>query len=165
VTKISLKFIRRTKMKKIIALALVLNATTAFAFFGDNNGGTNGAFVNNGNADVIGNATGEGEATFGMTFEGTGSTQGQLTGNGNTNGAFAGSADDVRDNGRANGWGDAASNARGNGDASGSAKFSFNFSGRAKSAGDFRGNGNLDSNNNVYGYTQPYYYQTAPVAK
>ena len=149
-------------MKKIIALALVVNATTAFAFFDEGN--TNGSFVNNGVADVIGNATGEGEGSFTMSFEGAGKTNGQLTGNGNTNGAFAGSADDVRDNGRANGWGDAASNARGNGDASGSAKFSFNFSGRAKTAGDFKGNGNLDSNNNVYGYSQPYYYQ-APVAK
>ena len=148
-------------MKKIIAMALVLNTATAFAFFDEGN--TNGSFVNNGKADVVGNATGEGEATFGMTFEGTGSTQGQLTGNGNTNGALAGSADDVRDNGRANGWGDAASNARGNGDASGSAKFSFNFSGRAKADGDFRGNGNLDSNNNVYGYSTPY-YGAAPYA-
>ena len=44
-------------MKKIIALALILNATTAFAFFNDS--ATNGAFVQNSWRDVVSNVTEE----------------------------------------------------------------------------------------------------------
>ena len=151
-------------MKKIIAIAAILATTNSFAFFGDNaNTNTNGAFANNGAADVRGNGTAEGEATFGMTFEGTGSTKGKLTGNGNTNGAASGLAsDDVDSQGRGNTYADAAANGRGEGDAAGSAKFSFNFSGRGKANGDFTGNGNMknDANGTAYGYETPYY---APV--
>ena len=73
-------------MKKIIAIAAILATTNSFAFFGDNtNTNTNGAWANNGAADVKGNATGEGEGSFSMTFEGAGKTNGKLTGNGTTN--------------------------------------------------------------------------------
>ena len=70
-------------MKKIIALALVLNATTSFAFFND--GATNGAFVNDGRGDVVGNGNAEGEATFTMAFSGKGRTAGDFKGNGYNN--------------------------------------------------------------------------------
>jgi len=149
-------------MKKIIALAIALNATTAFAFFDEGN--TNGSFVNNGGADVIGNATGEGEATFGMTFEGTGNTKGELAGNGMSNAAANARGDDAKDTATGNGVFDLANNGRGNGEAAGTAKFSMNFAARANGKGDFKGNGNVDTNNNVYGYSTPYYYN-APVAK
>jgi len=147
-------------MKKIIAIAAILASTQTFAFFDDSN--SSGSFVNNGNADVVGNATGEGEATFGMVFEGTGKTAGQLTGNGTTNGAANGLAsDNDATDGRVNGLADAAANGRGEGDAAGSAKFSFNFSGRGKAAGDFKGNGNMDNNNGFSSVSTPYYYAPA----
>ena len=67
-------------MKKIIALALVLNTATAFAFFND--GASNGAFVNDGRGGVVGNGNAEGEATFTMSFSGKGRTAGDFQGNG-----------------------------------------------------------------------------------
>ena len=70
-------------MKKIIALAVALNTTTAFAFFND--GATNGAFVNDGRGEVVGNGNAEGEATFSMTFSGKGRTAGDFKGNGYNN--------------------------------------------------------------------------------
>ena len=71
-------------MKKIIALALVLNATTAFAFFNDGQSAGNGA--GNANGEVVGNGNAEGEATFTMSFSGKGRTAGDFAGNGNTSG-------------------------------------------------------------------------------
>ena len=158
----NLKTLGEYPMKKIIAIAAILASTQSFAFFDDQN--TSSQFINNGKADVVGNGTGEGEATFGMTFEGTGSTSGKLTGNGNTNGAANGLAsDDVDTSGRANGVADAAANGRGEGNGSGSAKFSMNFAARAKGNGDFRGNGVMDNNNGFQSASTPYYY--APEAK
>ena len=144
-------------MKTIIAIAIAATLTSpAFAFFDDGN--TTGSFVNNGQADMFGDAKGEGEATFGMTFEGTGSTKGKLTSNGNTNGAANGLASDNADSGRANGIADAAANGRGEGDASGSAKFSMNFSARAKGDADFRGGSDMTTNNGFNSVSTPYYY-------
>lgn len=117
-------------MKNVIAIAAILASTQTFAFF--DQGNSAGTFVQNGKAD----ATGKGEATFGMAFEGNGST------NGNT--VFRG--DDNKDTGSATGFTDN----------SGSAKFSFNFSARAE--------GNGDMTNSVNGQTgfaseqTPYYY-------
>jgi len=71
-------------MKKIIALALVLNATTAFAFFNDGQSAGNGA--GNANGEVVGNGNAEGEATFTMSFSGKGRTAGDFAGNGATAG-------------------------------------------------------------------------------
>ena len=71
-------------MKKIIALALALNATTAFAFFNDGQSTGNGA--GNANGEVVGNGNAEGEATFTMSFSGKGRTAGDFAGNGNTSG-------------------------------------------------------------------------------
>jgi len=67
-------------MKKIIALALVLNATTAFAFF--NEGQTMGNGAGSANGEVVGNGNAEGEATFTMSFSGKGRTAGDFQGNG-----------------------------------------------------------------------------------
>ena len=72
-------------MKKIIALALVLNATTAFAFFND--GQSAGMGSGNANGEVVGNGNAEGEATFTMSFSGKGRTAGDFAGNGNTSGS------------------------------------------------------------------------------
>ena len=147
-------------MKKIIAIAAIVASTNSFAFFSDNND-AQGQFINNGNADVVGNATGEGEATFGITFEGSGTTHGLMTGNGSNNGNIVARGDDARDNGSATGFADNTANGRGEGQGSGSAKFSMTFSGRAKSAGDFKGNGNMDSNNGFNSVSTPYYYTPA----
>ena len=145
-------------MKNVIAIAIAAVLTTpAFAFFDDQN--SSGSFVNGSTADVIGNATGEGEATFGMTFEGTGSTNGQLTGNGNTNGAANGLAsDDVDSTGRVNGIADAAANGRGEGAADGTARFSMNFTARAKGNGDFVGKGDTGNHGGFNSVSTPYYY-------
>ena len=70
-------------MKKIIALALVLNATTAFAFFDNGQSAGNGA--GNANGEVVGNGNAEGEATFTMSFSGKGRTAGDFQGNGYNN--------------------------------------------------------------------------------
>ena len=71
-------------MKKIIALALVLNATTAFAFFNDGQSTGNGS--GNANGEVVGNGNAEGEANFSMSFSGRGKAKGDFAGNGNTSG-------------------------------------------------------------------------------
>lgn len=71
-------------MKKIIALALVLNATTAFAFFNDGQSAGNGS--GNANGEVVGNGNAEGEANFSMSFTARGKTKGDFAGNGNTSG-------------------------------------------------------------------------------
>ena len=71
-------------MKKIIALALVLNATTAFAFFNDGQSAGNGA--GNANGEVVGNGNAEGEANFSMSLTARGKTKGDFAGNGNTSG-------------------------------------------------------------------------------
>ena len=71
-------------MKKIIALALVLNATTAFAFFADD-AASNAAGMGQGRGDVQGNGTAEGEATFSMSFTGKGRMNADVDGNGNFN--------------------------------------------------------------------------------
>lgn len=144
-------------MKKIIAIAAILTSTQTFAFFDDQN--SSGSFVNNGNADVVGNATGEGDASFGMTFEGTGRTAGQFDGNGNTNGsANSWISDNDATSGRGDGNADMVANGRGDGNAAGSAKFSMNFTARAKSNGDFRSNGNMNNNNAFSSVSTPYYY-------
>jgi hypothetical protein len=143
-------------MKKIIAIAAILASTQTFAFFDEGN--NSGSLMSNSNADVVGNATGEGEATFGMTFEGTGSTAGNIRGNGSNNGNFVGRGDDVRDSGSATAYADNGVAGSGNGDAAGSAKFSFNFSGRAKAAGDFTGNGDFNNHGGFNSVTTPYYY-------
>jgi hypothetical protein len=71
-------------MKKIIALALVLNATTAFAFFADD-AASNAAGMGQGRADVQGNGNAEGEANFSMSFTARGKTAGDFNGNGDFN--------------------------------------------------------------------------------
>jgi hypothetical protein len=150
-------------MKTIIAIAIAATlATPAFAFFDDQN--SSGSFINNGSADMFGDAKGEGEATFGMTFEGTGSTAGNIRGNGSNNGNFVGRGDDVRDSGSATGFADNAFAGNGNGDASGSAKFSMNFSARVKGDGDFRGGSDMSGHNGFHSVATPYYYG-APVVK
>jgi hypothetical protein len=143
-------------MKKIIAIAAILASTQSFAFFDEGN--NSGSLMSNSNADVVGNATGEGEATFGMTFEGTGSTAGNIRGNGSNNGNFVGRGDDVRDSGSATAYADNGVAGSGNGDASGSAKFSFNFSARAKGNGDFTGNGDFNNHGGFNSVQTPYYY-------
>lgn len=148
-------------MKKIIALAVLLNTTTAFAFFNDA-GNTSGSFVNDGRGEVNGNATGEGEGSFSMTFEGSGETNGKVTGNGMSNGAANARGDDASDNAAGNGVADGSANGRGEGDAEGTARFSMSFTGRAKANGDFAGNGSNATNSNVSGesrdvYRPPYY--------
>jgi len=149
------------KMKKIIAIAAILVSTQSYAFFDDGN--ANGTFVNNGKADVTGNATGEGEGSFNMSFTGEGATKGKTNFVGNNNGSINGRADDSRDTGAMNGIADNAASGRGEGDASGKAQFAMSFAGRAKANGDFKGNGNLDNNNAFASQSTPYYY--APVAK
>ena len=71
-------------MKKIIALAVLLNASTAFAFF--DNGQTAGNGAGNANGEVVGNGNAEGEANFSMSFTARGKTKGDFAGNGNTSG-------------------------------------------------------------------------------
>ena len=71
-------------MKKIIALALVLNATTAFAFFDNGQSAGNGAGSANG--EVVGNGNAEGEANFSMSFTARGKTAGDFNGYGATAG-------------------------------------------------------------------------------
>jgi hypothetical protein len=145
-------------MKKIIAIAAIVASTNSFAFFDDQN--TNGSFVNNGNADMFGDATGEGEATFGMTFEGSGSTNGAL--NGNTVGrvdADGNLIDDHSTNGQSRGTGSVTGFGDGRGDAKGTAKFSMNFAARAKGNGDFRGGSDMNTNNGFASESTPYYYQ------
>jgi hypothetical protein len=150
-------------MKTIIAIAAILASTQSFAFFSDNNN-TNGSFVNNGQADMFGDATGEGEATFGMTFEGSGSTSGAL--NGNTVGrvdADGNLIDDYSTNGQSRGTGSVTGFGDGRGDAKGTARFSMNFSARAKGNGDFRGGSDMNTNNGFNSVSTPYYY--APAVK
>ena len=55
-------------MKKIFALALVLASAQASAFYDS----SNGSYMNNygSNGDMVGNGSGEGEATFSMDFSG-----------------------------------------------------------------------------------------------
>jgi hypothetical protein len=150
-------------MKTIIAIAAILVSTQTFAFFDDQN--TSGSFVNNGQADMFGDAKGEGEATFGMTFEGTGSTNGALNGNtvGRVN-ADGNLIDDHSTNGQSRGAGSVTGFGDGRGDAKGSAKFSFNFSARAKGDADFRGGSDMNTNNGFHQVTTPYYYG-APAVK
>jgi hypothetical protein len=71
-------------MKKIIALALVLNATTAFAFFADD-AASNAAGMGQGRANVQGNGNAEGEANFSMSFTGKGRMNADVDGNGDFN--------------------------------------------------------------------------------
>jgi len=71
-------------MKKIIALALALNATTAFAFF--NEGQTMGNGAGSANGEVVGNGNAEGEANFSMSFTARGKTAGDFNGYGATAG-------------------------------------------------------------------------------
>lgn len=71
-------------MKKIIALAVLLNTTTAFAFF--DNGQSAGHGAGNANSEVVGNGNAEGEANFSMSFTARGKTKGDFAGNGNTSG-------------------------------------------------------------------------------
>lgn len=133
-------------MKKLIAIAAILSSTQAFAFFDEGN--TNGAFVQNGK----GNATGKGEATFGMTFEGAGKTNGLMSGNGSNNGNTVFRGDDARDNASATGFADNNGSARGDAMGEGTAKFSFNFSARAE------GNGDMNSQTSFASENAPYYY-------
>jgi hypothetical protein len=144
-------------MKTLIATLAILASTQTFAFFDDSN--SSGSFVNNGQADAFGDAKGSGEATFGMTFEGTGSTKGNIRGNGSNNGNIVARGDDSRDNGSATGFADNAFAGNGNGDASGTAKFSMNFSARANGDADFRGGADMNSNNGFASQSTPYYYQ------
>ena len=67
-------------MKKIIAIAALIASASVSAMWGDNNN-SNGS--HNGAMDAAGNATGEGEATFSMSFTGKGKTAGDFKGNGN----------------------------------------------------------------------------------
>jgi len=69
-------------MKKIIAIAALIASAQASAFWGNGDNASNGA--HNGAMDAAGNATGEGEATFSMSFTGKGKTAGDFKGNGNT---------------------------------------------------------------------------------
>ena len=75
-------------MKKIIAIAAIIASAQASAFWDSSNGSTAGNY--NGAADMVGNGTGEGEATFSMDFTGKGRTAGDFRGNGNTAGNFSG---------------------------------------------------------------------------
>jgi len=68
-------------MKKIIAIVAIIASAQASAMWGDGNNNANGA--HNGAMDAAGNATGEGEATFSMSFTGKGKTAGDFKGNGN----------------------------------------------------------------------------------
>ena len=147
-------------MKKIIAIAAILASTQSFAFFDEGN--NSGSLMSNSNADVVGNATGEGEATFGMTFEGSGSTNGAL--NGNTVGrvdADGNIVDDYNTNGQSRGTGSVTGFGDGRGDAKGTAKFSMNFAARAKGNGDFRGGSDMNTNNGFNSVSTPYYYAPA----
>jgi len=67
-------------MKTLIAISAVLVSANAFAFF--ENGNLDGRFVQDDRGDVVGNASGEGEATFSMSFTGKGKTAGDFKGNG-----------------------------------------------------------------------------------
>ena len=78
-------------MKKIIALAAIIASAQASAFWDSwdsSNGSATGNY--NGAADMVGNGTGEGEATFSMNFTGKGRSAGDFKGNGNTAGDFSG---------------------------------------------------------------------------
>jgi len=75
-------------MKKIIAIAAIIASAQASAFWDSSNGSGTGNY--NGAADMVGNGTGEGEATFSMDFTGKGRTAGDFRGNGNTAGDFSG---------------------------------------------------------------------------
>jgi hypothetical protein len=136
-------------MKNLIAYSVIAMGTVLFtfgpahAFFDDNN--SNHAF--GGASATKGDATGEAEGTFGMTFEGNGSTSGSL--NGNTVGR---ASDDVDTSGSVTGFGD------GRADAKGGAKFSMTFSGRAKANGDFTSNNEGSMQNMFSGENTPYYY-------
>ena len=77
-------------MKKIIAIAAIIASAQASAFWGwdNSNNAPDGRY--NGKGDFIGNATGEAEATFSMTFTGKGKTRGDFKGNGDSNSNWAG---------------------------------------------------------------------------
>jgi hypothetical protein len=137
-------------MKTLIAYSTIALGTVLFtfgpahAFFDDGNGNTAGGIA----SSTTGNATGEGEGTFGMTFEGNGSTSGSL--NGNT----VGRASDASDTkGSVTGFGD------GRADAKGGAKFSMHFTGRAKADGDFKSDQEGSMQNMFSGENREYYYR------
>jgi len=72
-------------MKNLIAIATVLFASNSFAFMNDNNDVQSMASGKHfAAADTTGNATGEGEASFSMSFTGKGRTSGDFKGKGNT---------------------------------------------------------------------------------
>lgn len=80
-------------MKKFVAIAAVaslLVAAPALAFWGwdDNNGYGGGDY--NGNGDFVGDGSAEGEATFSMTFTARGRTNADFRGTGDTNGNWSG---------------------------------------------------------------------------
>ena len=135
--------------KQFMALTIIATGIIGFtfgpahAFFDDGNGNTAGGMT----SKSIGNASGEGEGTFGMTFEGSGSTSGAV--NGNTVGR---ASDDVDTSGSVTGFGD------GRGDAKGTARFSMTFSGRAKGNGDFTSNNEASMQNMFGAENRPYYY-------
>ena len=54
-------------MKKVFALALVLASAQASAFYDSNNASYTNTY--GGNGEMLGNGTGEGEATFSMDFK------------------------------------------------------------------------------------------------
>ncbi len=71
-------------MKKIIAITALLASAQVAAFWDSGNGSTTGAY--NGAGDVVGNATGEGEATFSMDITGKTRQTRNFQGNANTGG-------------------------------------------------------------------------------
>ena len=70
-------------MKRIIFVSLLTASMSASAFFGTDNLYSGGE--SNGAGKMNGNGTGEGEATFSMTFKGRGKSAGDFKGNGTTN--------------------------------------------------------------------------------
>jgi len=71
-------------MKQIIAVAAFLTSAQAFAFWDHDNGATTGAY--NGAGDMVGNATGEAEATFSMDITGKTRQTRNFQGNADTGG-------------------------------------------------------------------------------
>ena len=144
-----------------VVLAVIWGAVflvmPAHAFFADNNNhkSTGGA-----SSTMNGDATGEAEGTFGMTFEGNGSTSGALNGNtvGRAN-ADGNLIDDHRTNGQSRGNGSVTGFGDGRGDAKGGAKFSMTFSGRAKGKGNFDADGEGSVDNVFAGENRDYYYR------
>jgi len=150
-------------MKNVIAIAAILASSSTFAFFGDNNGDTNGYVGHNGNGEFVGNGTGRGEADFTMEVEAEGKTYGSFAGDGKHNGNLYGNgyASDRNEDGSLVSGTDTASEAdlAGNGAGEGKFKMKIGFKARGQMDADTRANGDTSANGYGYGYSSPYYGQ------